>query len=74
MDHWESIIASIEDPKFGNNTWPQVWQQKFWQGSLLFVFFCETELDTMKEVQGESTVENTSLKSAKTILSTVVNE
>ena len=28
----------------------------------------------MKEVQGESTVENTSLRSARTTLSTVVNE
>ena len=38
------------------------------------MLFYKTGQDTTKEVQGASTVENISLKSARTIFSTVVNE
>ena len=51
--------------------WPQFRQQK------IFPFSCfslETGQDTMKEVQGASTDENTSFKSAITIFSAVVND
>ena len=67
----ESIIASIEeenalDLKFGS---------KNCNKAVPFsCFTTETGQDTMKEVEGASTVENTSLKSAKTILRKVVNE
>ena len=37
-------------------------------------FSTETGQDTLEAVQGASTVENTPLKSARTILSTIVNE
>ena len=37
-------------------------------------FSAETGQDTMKEVQGASNAENTSLKAVKTILNTVVSE
>ena len=77
IDDWEngslreSIIASIEeenaiDLKFGSKNCDK---------AVPFSYFStETGQDTMKEVQGASTVENTSLKSAKTILSKVVDE
>ena len=67
----ESIIASIEEEnaielKFGSKNCDK---------AVPFLYFpTETGQDTMKEVQGASTVENTSLKSAKTILSKVVDE
>ena len=67
----ESIIASIEEEnaielKFGSKKCDKA----------VHFLFCSTETgqDTMKEVQGASTVKNTSLKSAKTILSKVVDE
>ena len=76
-DEWEngslteSIISSIEeenpiDLNFGSKNCDKV--------ASLSYFSTETGQDTMKEVQGASTVENTSLKSAKTILSKVVDE
>ena len=67
----ESIIASIEeenalDLKFGS---------KNCNKAVPFsCFITETGQDTMKEVEGASTVENTSLKSDKTILRKVVDE
>ena len=54
------------DPKFGN--------KKIDKAVPFSCSSTETGQDTMKEQQGASTVENGSLKSAKTILSTVVNE
>ena len=67
----ESIIASIEeenalDPKLDNK-----------KSDKAVPFSClstDTGQDTMKEVQGASIVENTSIKSARTIHSTVLND
>ena len=67
----ESIIASIEeenaiDLKFGSKNCDK---------AVPFSYFStKTVQDTMKELQGTSTVENNSLTSAKTILSKVVDE
>ena len=75
-DEWEkgslteSIIASIEEENVLN---PKLDNKKFDKAVPLSCFSTETGQDTMKEVQGASTVENTSFKSARTILSTVVN-
>ena len=67
----ESIIASREeenalDLKFGSKKCDKVVH--------FLCFSTETGQDTMKEVQGASNVENTSLKSARTIFSKVVGE
>ena len=67
----ESIISSVEeeyalDPNFGN--------KKLDRAVTFLCFPTETGQDTLKEVQGASTVENTSLKFARTILKTVFNE
>ena len=77
FDEWEngslteSIIASIEEEK----TLDLKFDNKTFDKAVPFSFFStETGQKTRKEVQGTSTFENTSLKSAKTILSTVVNK
>ena len=67
----ESIIASIEEenafePKFGD--------KKFDKAVPFLCFSRKTGQDTMKEVRGASTVDKIRLKSARTNLSTVVNE
>ena len=67
----ESIIASIEEEhalyfKFGSKNCDKTVP--------FSCFSTETGQDTMKEVQGASTVQNTSLKSAKTIHSKLVDE
>ena len=67
----ESIIAGIEEEnalglKFDNKTF-----EKAVRFSCLSI---ETGQDTREEIQGASIVENTSLKSAKTILNKVVDE
>ena len=76
-DEWEigslteSIIASIEEEKALN---PKLDNKKSDKAVPFSCFSTETGQDTIKEVQGASTVENTSFKSARTILSTVVND
>ena len=67
----ESIIASIEeenalDLKLGSRNCDKAVP--------FSCFTTETGQDTMKEIQGEATVENTSLKSAKTLRSKLVDE
>ena len=67
----ESFIASIEeenalDPKLDNKKSDKVVP--------FLCFSTKAGQDTMKKVQGASTVENTSFKSARTILSTVLND
>ena len=65
------IIASIEE----ENTLDLKFDNKTFDKAVHFsCFSTETGQETVKKQQGTSTVENTSLKSAKTILSTVVNE
>ena len=76
-DEWEnvslteSIIASIEEE---NALKPKLDSKKSDKAVAFSCFSTETGQDTMKEVQGASTVENMSFKSARTILSTVVND
>ena len=76
-DEWEndtlteSIIASIEEENALN---PKLDNKKSGRAVSFLCFSTETGQDTMREVQGASTVENTSTKSARTILSTVVND
>ena len=75
-DEWEngqlteSIMASIEEV---NALEPKLDNKKIDKAVPFSCFSTETGQDTMKVVQGATTVENTSLKSARTILSTVVN-
>ena len=77
IDEWEngslteSIIASIEEK---NALDPRLDNKKSDKGVPFSCFSTDTGQDTMKEVQGASTVENTSIKSAVTILSTVLND
>ena len=66
-----SIIASIEEE---NALYPKLDNKKSDTAVFFSCFSTETGQDTMKDVQGASTVENTSLKSAITILGTVVND
>ena len=67
-DEWEngslteSIIASIEEE---NVLKPKLDNKKFDKAVPFSCFSTETGQDTMKEVQGASTVENTSFKSAE---------
>ena len=76
-DEWEngslteSIIASIEEE---NALSPKLDNKKSDKAVPFSCFSTGTGQDTMKEAQGASTVENTSFKSARTILSTVVND
>ena len=76
-DQWEngslteSIIASIEEE---NALEPKLDNKKTDKAVPFSCFSTETGQDTMKVVQGATTVESTSLKSARTILSTVVND
>ena len=76
-DEWEngslteSIIASIEEENVLN---PKLDNKKFDKAVPFLCFSTETGQYTMKEVQGTSTVENTSFKSARTIFSTVVKD
>ena len=76
-DEWEndtlteSIIASIEEESALN---PKLDNKKSDKAVYFSCFSTETGQDTMKEVQGASTVENTSFKSARIMLSTVVND
>ena len=76
-DEWEngsmteSIFASIEEE---NALGPKLDNKKFDKAVPFSCFSTEPGQDAMKVVQGATTVENTSLKSARTILSTVVNE
>ena len=67
----ESIIAGIEEENALN---PKLDNKKSDKAVHFSCFSTETGQDTMKEVQGASTVENTSFKSTRTILSTVVND
>ena len=73
-DEWEdgslteNITASIKEK---NALDPN---EKFDRAVRFPCFPTETGQDTLKEVQGALTVEKTSLKSARTILSTVINE
>ena len=66
----ESIFASIEENVLNS----KLNNKKFDKAVPFSCFSTETGQDTMKEVQGTSTVENTSFKSARTILSTVVKD
>ena len=74
-DQWEngslteSIIASIEEENALN---PKL-NKKSDKAVPFSCFSTKTGQDTIKEVQGASTVEKMSFKSTKTILSTVVN-
>ena len=76
-DEWEngslteSIIASKEEENALNLKLDNKRSDKAVPFSC---FSTETGQDTMKEVQGASAVENTSFKSARSILSTVVND
>ena len=76
-DEWEngslteSIIASIEEE---NALDPKLDNKKSDKAVPFSCFSTDTGQDTMKEVQGASIVENTSIKSARTILSTVLND
>ena len=76
-DEWEngslteSIIASIEEENTLN---PKLDNIKSENAVPFSCFSTETGQDTIKEVQGASTVENTLFKSARIILSTVVND
>ena len=76
-DEWEngslteSIIASIEEENALN---PKLDNKKSDKAVPFSCFSTGTGQDTMKEAQGASTVENTSIKSARTILSTVVKD
>ena len=75
-DQWEngslseSIIASIEEENALN---PKL-NKKSDKAVPFSCFSTKTGQDTIKDVQGASIVENTSFKSARTILSTVVND
>ena len=67
----ESIIASIEE----ENAIELKFSSKNCDKAVPFLYVStETGQDTTKEVQGASTVENTSLNSAETILSKVLDE
>ena len=67
----ESIIASIEE----ENAIELKFSSKNCDKAVPFLYIStETGQDTTKEVQGASTVENTSLNSAETILSKVLDE
>ena len=76
-DEWEngsltgSIIAIIEEE---NALDPKLDNKKSDQAVPFPCFSTDTGQDAMKEVQGASSVENTSIKSARTILSTVLND
>ena len=76
-DEWEDgsltegIIASREEENLFN---PKLDNKKFDKAVPFLCFSTETGQDTMKEVQGASTVEINSFKSARTILSTLVND
>ena len=66
----ESIIASTEEENALN---PKLVNKKSDKAVPFSCFSTETGQDTMKEVQGAWTVENTSFMSARSILSSVVN-
>ena len=76
-DEWEngslteSIIASIEE---ANALDLKLDNKKSDKAVPFSCFSTDTGQDTKKEVQGASIVENTSIKSAGTILSTVLND
>ena len=76
-DEWEngsltgSIIAIIEEE---NALDPKLDNKKSDQAVHFACFSTDTGQDAMKEVQGASSVENTSIKSARTILSTLLND
>ena len=76
-DEWEngslteSIIASIEEE---NALDPKLDNKKSDQAVPFACFSTDTGQDALKEVQGASSVENTSIKSAVTILSPVLND
>ena len=76
-DEWEngsltgSIIAIIEEE---NALDPKLDNKKSDQAVPFACFSTDTGQDALKEVQGASSVENTSIKSARTILSTVLND
>ena len=67
----ESIIASIEEENALN---PKLDNKKCEKAVPFSCFPTETGRDTMKELQEASTVENTSFKSARTIICIVVND
>ena len=71
MSLTESNIASIEEESALK---PKLVIKKSDKAVPFSCFSTETEQDTMKEVQGASTVENISFKSVRTILSTVVKD
>ena len=66
-----SIIAIIEEE---NALDPKLDNKKSDQAVPFAWFSTDTGQDALKEVQGASSVENTSTKSARTILSTVLND
>ena len=76
-DEWEngsltgSIIAIIEEE---NALDPKLDNKKSDQAVHFACFSTDTGQDALKEVQGASSVGNTSIKSARTILSTVLND
>ena len=76
-DEWEngsltgSIIAIIEEE---NALDPKLDNKKSDQAVPFACFSTDTGQDAMKEVQGASSVENTSMKSARTILSSILND
>ena len=76
-DEWEngslrkSFIASLEED---NALEPKLGNKKIDEAVLYSCFSKETGQETIKEVQGASTVENISLKSVRNIFSTAVNE
>ncbi|XP_075263321.1 uncharacterized protein LOC142354850 [Convolutriloba macropyga] len=76
-DEWEngsltgSIIAIIEEEKALD---PKLDNKKSDQAVPFACFSTDTGPDALKEVQGASSVKNTSIKSARTILSTVLND
>ena len=76
-DDWEngsltgSIIAIIEEE---NALDPKLDNKKSDQAVPFACFSTDTGQDALKEVQGASSVENNSIKSTRTILSTVLND
>ena len=72
MGHWQRVLLQIAGVEEENALRLKLENKKI-DGELPFsCFSTETGQDTMKKIQGASTVENTSLKSARIILSTVV--